>query len=68
MKRSVGLSRGLSNKTLNWMPLMFSETELEMQHMAGWIFNESVRCSYVKALPNQMLCVESAKRWRGVGW
>jgi glycolate oxidase len=74
MRRCVELGGSLSGEhgigveKLDLMSLMFSETDLEMQHMAKRIFNEGGLCNPCKVLPNQKYCTEHAKRWRGVGW
>lgn len=62
---SVSGEHGIGVEKLDFMPLMFSPADLDLQGRVKAIFNEGDLGNPCKVLPNQRGCAEHRLRWRG---
>lgn len=65
---SITGEHGVGVEKLDFMRLMFSEENLQVQASLKRVFNSGELCNPCKVLPNQKGCVEHQRRWRGVAW
>lgn len=65
---SITGEHGVGVEKLDFMPLMFSNENLEIQSKIKAVFNSGELCNPCKVLPNQKGCVEHQRRWRGAAW
>lgn len=61
---SVSGEHGIGVEKLDFMPLMFSEADLDLQRRTKQIFNSGELGNPCKVLPNQKGCSEHRHRWR----
>jgi glycolate oxidase len=62
---SVSGEHGIGVEKLDFMPLMFSPEDLDLQGRVKAIFNEGDLGNPCKVLPHQRGCAEHRLRWRG---
>lgn len=62
---SVSGEHGIGVEKLDFMPLMFSPEDLDLQGRMKAIFNEGDLGNPCKVLPHQRGCAEHRLRWRG---
>ena len=65
---SITGEHGVGVEKLDFMSLMFSAENLEVQAKLKRVFNQGELCNPCKVLPNQKGCVEHQRRWRGAAW